>query len=138
MDDCRRFPRLIVGVAGLILAVLMVNAGASVAKAPDVEPKAYQILRKMSEYLDGLEQFSAQSDNSLEIVLISGEKIQYNNPVEFSVKRPNKMHAERKGDIISQEFYYNGNSLTLYQKEKNSYATVPAPATIEGMLEFAR
>lgn len=101
MDICRRCLRLIVGLSGLAFAVLLINAGYGFAESPDIQPKADQVLRKMSEYLDGLEQFSAQTENSLDVVLVTGEKIQYNNPVEFSVKRPNKMRAERKGDIIN-------------------------------------
>ncbi len=138
MADWRRLSRFILGLTVLTLAVSLGNAGYSFAEPPDVQPKAYQILRKMSEYMDGLEQFSAQAESELEVILFSGEKIQYNKPVEFSVKRPNKMRADRKGDNFNQALYYNGSSLTLYQKEKNCYATVPAPATIEEMLEFAR
>jgi len=138
MSDCRRLSRLILGLMVLTLAMSLGTAGYSFAEPPDVQPKAYQILRKMSEYMDGLEQFSAQAENALDALLVSGEKLQYNNPVVFSVKRPNKMRADRKGDNFNQALYYNGSTLTLYQREKNCYATVPAPATIEGMLEFAR
>jgi len=54
------------------------------------------------------------------------------------VKRPNKLRAERKGDIISQVLYYDGKTLTLYNAADKYYATESAPGSVEEMLDFAR
>ena len=54
------------------------------------------------------------------------------------VSRPNKLHAERKGDLIDQTFYYDGKTLTLYNPSDKVYATEPAPGTIEELLDYAR
>lgn len=54
------------------------------------------------------------------------------------VSRPNKLRAERKGDLISQVFYYDGKTLTPYNPSDRIYAAAPAPGTIEGLLDFAR
>ena len=56
----------------------------------------------------------------------------------MTVSRPDKMKAQRMGDLIDQTFYYNGKTLTLYNASDKVYATEPAPGTIEEMLEFAR
>jgi hypothetical protein len=40
--------------------------------------------------------------------------------------------------VISQIFYYDGKTLTLYNPSDKVYATVPAPGTIEETLNFAR
>jgi hypothetical protein len=103
-----------------------------------VEPKASQLLRKMSDYLGGLEQFSVQTENALDVILRSGQKIQFVTPAECSIQRPNKLRADRKGDIVNQEFYYDGKTLTLYNPDQKYYATVDAPSTIEKTLDFAR
>jgi hypothetical protein len=103
-----------------------------------IEPKADQLLRKMSDYLGGLKQFSVQTENTLEVVLRSGEKIQFDNPAEALIQRPNKLRADRKGDVVDQEFYYDGKTLTLYQKDHNYYATVEAPSTVDETIDFAR
>jgi hypothetical protein len=92
----------------------------------------------MSDYLAGLEQFSVQTENTLEVVLRSGEKIQYVNPVNISIRRPDKLRADRKGDIVNQEFYYDGKTFTLYMNDVNYYATVEAAPTIEETIDFAR
>jgi hypothetical protein len=54
------------------------------------------------------------------------------------VSRPNKLRADRAGDITGQEFFYDGKSLTLYNPKENLYATTAAPPTLEAMLDFAR
>jgi hypothetical protein len=54
------------------------------------------------------------------------------------ISRPNKLRAERRGDLIDQFFYYDGKTLTLYNPSDKVYATEPAPGTIEELLDFAR
>lgn len=108
------------------------------AQASAIEPEADQLLRKMSDYLAGLEQLRVQTENSLEVILRSGQKILYDSPAECLIQRPNKLYAERKGDIVNQKFYYDGKTLTLYNPDQKYYATVEAPPTIEDMLDFAR
>jgi hypothetical protein len=54
------------------------------------------------------------------------------------VSRPNKLRAHRKGDIVNQEFFYDGKTLTLYNPKENLYATTAAPPTIDETLDFAR
>lgn len=126
--------------------MMMVFVSTSMATLPacgngqsdTIEPEADQFLRKMSAYMASLEQFSVQTENTLDVVLRSGEKIQFNSPTNLSVRRPNKFRADRHGDIVNQEFYYDGKSLTLYMMDQNYYATVEAPPTIEEAIDFAR
>ena len=119
-----------------VAILLTVLPTSGYGQAPAIEDKADQLLRKMSDYMDGLKQFSVQTENTLEVILKSGQKIQYDNPAELSLMRPNKLHAKRIGDIVDQDFYYDGKTLTLYQKDQNCYATIEAPPTIEETIDF--
>lgn len=125
----------------IIVLAFAVTAGLpahSRGQSGAIEPKADELLRKMSDYLAGLEQFSVQTENTLEVILRSGEKIQYVNPANLSIRRPDKLRADRKGDIVNQEFYYDGKTLTQYMNDGSYYATVEAPPTIEETIDFAR
>ena len=125
----------------IIVLAFAVTAGLpahSRGQSDAIEPKADELLRKMSDYLAGLEQFSVQTENTLEVVLRSGEKIQYVNPANLSIRRPDKLRADRKGDIVNQEFYYDGKTLTQYMNDGNYYAAVEAPPTVEETIDFAR
>ena len=124
-------------LAVALAAAVGISTGAFCQPA-SVAPEADQSLRAMCDYMAGLEQFSVQTDNTIEVVLHSGQKIQFDNPAKLSVKRPNKFRAERRGDIVDQTFYYDGKTLTLFMKDENIYAAAVAPPTIEEAIDFAR
>ena len=108
------------------------------AEAPAVDPAATRILKRSTDYLAGLHRFSADTRNTLEAVLQSGQKIQFDAAASLIVQRPDKLRAERKGDLVDQVFYYDGKTLTLYNPSQDVYATVAAPDTLEKMMDFAR
>ncbi|MEN8690009.1 MAG: DUF2092 domain-containing protein [Desulfobacterales bacterium] len=123
------------------LGVLVLAATVSTevrAQTPAVDPAATQILKRMTDYLGGLQKFSVHTQNTLEDELDSGHRIDIDVSASVIVSRPNKLSAERKGDLIDQIFYYNGKTLTLYNPSDKVYATEPAPGKIEEMLDFAR
>lgn len=124
----------------LALMVLSLIGWLPVGHAQDagVDSQAEKILRRMSDYLSSRQQFSVSTENTIEVVLKSGQKIQFDNPATAVVSRPNKMRANRKGDLTNQEFYYDGKSLTLYNPKEKLYATTKAPATLDEMIDFAR
>lgn len=128
-------------VAWYALGVLVVSATIATeirAQSPAVDPAATKILQRMTDYLGGLQQFSVHTQNTLEDILDSGHRVDFDVSANVIVSRPNKLRAERKGDLIDQIFYYDGKTLTLYNPANKVYATEPAPGTIEEVLDFAR
>jgi hypothetical protein len=120
----------VVALAGLSLAVQAQPAG--------IAPEAQQLLKASTDFLAKQQQFSADTRNTLEIVLKSGQKIEFNHTARQSVQRPNKLRAERSGDLVNQVFVYDGKTLTLLSQQDKAYAQVAAPDTLEAMLDFAR
>jgi len=108
------------------------------AQPAGIDPQAEKLLRRMSDYLASRQQFTLKAESTLEAVLTSGQKLQYDSPATLSVSRPNKLHAHRKGDIANQEFFYDGKTLTLFNPRENLYATTAAPPTVDETLDFAR
>lgn len=108
------------------------------AEATAVDPAATQLLKRMTNYLGNLKQFSLDTQNTFETVFESGQKIQFDLSASIVVQRPNKIRAERKGDLVSQSVFYNGKTLTIYNPEDNYYAVAAAPDNIEDALHFAR
>lgn len=120
----------IAAVAGLSLAAQAQPAG--------IAPDAQRLLQASTDFLAKQRQFSADTRITLEVVLKSGQKIEFNHAARQSVQRPNKLRAERTGDLVDQLFVYDGKSLTLYNPQDRVFAQVAAPDTLEGMLDFAR
>jgi hypothetical protein len=121
-----------------VLAALAVASMASQAQPAGIAPEARQLLKASTDFLASRQRFSADTRNTLEIVLKSGQKIEFNSTATQSVQRPNKLRSERSGDLVEQVFFYDGKSLTLYQPRDNAFAQVDAPATLEEMLDLAR
>lgn len=138
MNGVYCFARRIVSVVALATLVLAGWSRVILAQPAGIEPQTEKLLRRMSDYLAGRQQFTLKAESSLEAVLTNGQKLQYDSPATLSVSRPNKLRAHRKGDIANQEFFYDGKTLTLYNPRENLYATAAAPATLDETLDFAR
>jgi hypothetical protein len=124
------------------LAVALLSVGglpaAALAQPAGIDPQATAILKRSLDYLAGLKAFSVDTTSTIEMVLTSGQKIQFDNAAVASVQRPDKLVARRKGDLVNQAFYYDGKNLSLYNPDQKVYATVAAPNTLEAMIDFAR
>ena len=122
-------------LAGLLLSLLPLGA---FGQSAPIEPQANKLLKESLTFLASQKRFSVNTHSTIEVVLDSGQKIQFDNSAAVAVQRPDKLKALRLGDLVDQEFYYDGQSLTLYNPGENYYATVPAPGNLEAMLDFAR
>jgi hypothetical protein len=130
------------GFSGWFLPVLAAVAtawsAASFAQSGAVDPEALQLLRRSTDYVAGAKQFRVVTDTTIEAVMSTGQKLQFGHRVAVTVQRPNKMRAERIGELITETFYYDGKTLSLNLPQQKYYATAAVPATLEGMLDFAR
>jgi len=107
------------------------------AKAPDIEPKAVEVLKQMCDYLKNLQQFTVQAEITEDVLLTSGQRIQYARSVEASVRRPDRMRAESVGDTDNRQLVYDGKTITLMDRTKNFYTTITAPPELDAALEHA-
>ena len=126
------------GTTALVLLLAAALPQPALSQSTAVSPQAVQLLKKSTNFLACQQQFSLDTESSIEVVLGSGQKIQFDHTARVSVERPNKLRAERTGDLVDQIFYYDGESLTLHNPVGNYYAKIPAPGTLEEMLDFAR
>lgn len=106
------------------------------AETPVVDPAATVILQKMTNYLGNLKQFSVQTQNTLEDLWVGGHRVDIDVSSEVMISRPNKLRAERKGDLVNQIFYYDGKNLTLYNPTFNVYATETVPDNFEELFMY--
>jgi hypothetical protein len=127
---------------GSAVAVVLFLAAAlpqtALSQPTGITPEAQQLLKASTDFLARQQRFSVDTESSIDVVLDSGQKIQFDHTARVSVERPNKLRAERTGDLVDQVFYYDGKSLTMDDPHDNYYATIAAPGTLEAMLDFAR
>ena len=89
----------------------------------------------MSSYLAGLKTYSFQVEEFFDDVQDDGQKIQLSNQRHLSVSRPDKVFGEDEGDTANSLFYYDGKTVTVYDRAQKTYATEKVPGTIDAMLD---
>ena len=131
-----------VAVVGLAVATVLggvvawqATGGGAQQQTARIDPKADQYLKAMSTYLAGLKTYSVQVEEFIDEVGDDGLKIQLSNQRKLSVSRPDMVFGETSGDTANCLFYYNGKTVTVYDRSQKTYATEKVPGTIDGMLD---
>jgi hypothetical protein len=123
----------------MITALALVAAGVVAAQPrPSIDPKADDILRRMSGYLASLQSFRVASTSVDELVLPDGQKVQSVAESLVAVKRPNRLRSDRVGPLADAEFRYDGSTFSIYGKRLNLYASAAAPPTLDAAIDAAR
>lgn len=107
------------------------------SKTTNIEPQAAQVLKQMTDYLKGLQQFSVQAEITEDVLLDSGIRIQDSRSVRASVRRPNRLRADSVGDVDDGQLFYDGKTMTLVDLRKNVYSTFHVPPEIDAALIYA-
>jgi hypothetical protein len=105
------------------------------ATAPEPDPR--QILQKMCDFLKSQQQFTYKAEVADDQVYYGGKKLQYEIDMETFVRRPDRLRVNAEGDLVDKQFYFDGKTITLYDKDHNVYGTLEVPPDIESALEKA-
>ncbi len=57
--------------------------------------------------------------------------------METFVKRPDRLRVNAEGDLVNKQFFFDGKTITLYDKNDNVYGILEVPPDIESALEKA-
>lgn len=104
---------------------------------PAIEPQADAILKRMGDYLSQAHFFSVNAEIWQDIHMASGQRIQAGRNVDLQVRRPDRLHAEMHSTRRNRGLYYDGKSLTLFNRAQNFYGVVPAPESLDAALDEA-
>jgi hypothetical protein len=135
----------IVRLAGA-LALTTLGAGPALAQtaAPPaqadkatINEKAIERLKAMGAHLRSLKAFTVAAEVTTDLVLDSGQKIEFGQTVEMSARRPGMLVASVKSPVRSRKIYYDGKTVTVYAEKLGYYGTFAAPDTIAATLEAA-
>lgn len=106
-----------------------------VSSMPTINPKVDELLRKMGDLIKNSKEYSFHAEILYDDILPSGQKLQFAAAQDVDVKRPDKVFAKYQSDVESREFWYDGKTFTLLDKNKSLYSTMEAAPTIDDMLE---
>src|SRR5512137_6451 len=98
VHPCLRHAACHAAALALVSAALLPQI--AIGQPEGIDPAATTLLKAATDFLASQKQFSVETRNTLEVVLTSGQKIQFDNATRMSAKRPNKLRAERSGDLV--------------------------------------
>ena len=101
-----------------------------------VDPRADRLLRAMGAYLKAAKEFRFHAEITFDDVQATGQKIQFGAANDISVRRPDRIYANYEGDTARKRFWYDGQTVTLYDGDHNVYATEKVPPSIDAALDY--
>ena len=104
---------------------------------PDLEPKAIELLKAVSERLAAAHTLSFTAVQLSESPSRQGPPLAYATKSDATLQRPDKLSVITSGDGPASEFYYDGKTMSAYAPAENLLAVADAPPTIDAMLEAA-
>ncbi|MFZ5451579.1 MAG: DUF2092 domain-containing protein [Thermodesulfobacteriota bacterium] len=148
MKELRQLQRVL--LTALVVLLLLSSSGWSAgegkaaaapstaaAKPETAAPDPAKILQQACDLLKSAQKFSFKAEVTDDRVYAGGKKLQFAFDLEAYVQRPDKVRINAAGDLENKQFFYNGKTITLYDKSHNSYAVMEAPGTIDAAMDKA-
>lgn len=113
-------------------------AAAAGDAAPVRDADAVAALEKMGAALRALDRFGLKAETSTDYVTDDGQKVSVDGHASWRVRAPDRFVASVGNDRQQREFYYDGQSLTLWSPKLKYYAVVdPVPPSIGELVTHA-
>lgn len=140
----RAMPRLPwpVVVAALILGVVglaIYQTQSAKAQAPPYEQaqenrmdeRAEQVLREMSTKLAAADALSIRGRRTIDPQLVAGAEQPETTDISVSIKRPDMLYAEARGEDDHRKMYYDGQEFALVDANEKLYSIATVPGNID-------
>jgi hypothetical protein len=101
-----------------------------------IDPRADELVRKMSAWLAETKALTIDAEEIYDEVPAHGPRRQLAGTRHVSMRRPDRLAGDASGDAVNRAFFYDGRTLSLYDKEQNVWASGAVPPTIDGALDF--
>jgi hypothetical protein len=103
----------------------------------NIDEEALEILKKATDYLTGLKQFTIKGVKNTDVVQESGQKLQFATAIEVAIRRPNLFFGSWvRDDGTIRQLWYNGETVTIYEDTENVFGQIQVPDTIDEMLDY--
>ncbi len=104
-------------------------------KESKVDPKAREIIERAVDYLANAKQFRVSAEIWQDLEVEPGEMAQFSKVVEIQLRRPDRLRLDVSTSVPKRSFYYDGTSLTVFDRATGFFASAKTPATIDETLD---
>lgn len=111
----------------------------SFAEAPEQNSNAENIneLLEMLDFIGDSKKISVSVESNYDAVQNTGQILEFGAVSDWYIKRPNKVRVDIKlRDGNEKNFYFDGNTITFYDKGQNVYAQVNKKGNIDQAFDY--
>lgn len=127
----RRAGHTLAIIAGLLIAGIHPSAAAG------EENLVAARLEAMANFLAKTQRLSVAVDCSYDVVQDSGQKIEFGERRELTLRRPDRVRVEvTRRDGSRRGIVFDGTQLTAFDLDEKVYATVSRPGTVDAALAY--
>jgi len=121
-----------------LLAGALVSAGCGTPGGSQavIEPQADQALRAMCKTVGSAKAFRFRVSALIDEGPPGGPMTHATRETQVLVRRPDAMAAQTRSQDGQWLLRYRGKTLSLWREDRNEYATIQVPPTIDKMLDF--
>jgi hypothetical protein len=102
---------------------------------PEIDRTTERVLLDACGYLRSAGRFSVKAEVSYEDILTDGTRVEYHREASVILERPDHLRIDSESDKGRRSFYYDGKTLTIYRPDQGVYAVIPAPDTIDALID---
>ncbi len=99
------------------------------------EAQAKSLLKAMADYVAGQKTISFEYDSILEVVTKDQQKLALAASGTVAMARPDKARFTRSGGFVDIEMVFDGKMLTVLGRNRNVFAQVETPGSIDHMID---
>ena len=100
-----------------------------------IDPRADELMRTMSDRLKRAGAFAITADEVYDDVPEHGPRRQLTNARRVVLRRPDRLAGDASGDAVNRAFYYDGRTVSIYDKEQHVWTSGGVPPTIDEALD---
>src|SRR5262249_53753523 len=82
------------------------------AATPKIEPRADELMKRMSALLAKTKTFTLEAEESFDAEFANAYRVQLTNVRSLTLERPSRFVASAKGDTANRNSWYDGKTLT--------------------------
>jgi hypothetical protein len=116
-------------------APIIEAAAATDAPTRILDPRADELLRAMATLLATTKTFAFEAEERFDEIPSGQPRTLLTNVRRVAVERPNRFAADAEGDTLSRSVWFDGQSVAVYDRAQNVYATIPTPGSIDTALD---
>jgi len=132
----KKFVKTVFLVAVILSTPIGICRGQQGSTLPAIDPQAEKIVQNLSVQKHKNIKASYEILDTMDEVLVSGQKIQYSHVRKLILNEPNQFWIESTGDITNTTIWKDDRTFTLLDRDNNVYGQTDAPGTIDETMDM--